>query len=213
MTFIASFFKERRAMNKILAAHIRDDGTVQTILEHLLGTANLSKKFGQVFGGGEHAYLCGLLHDIGKYSEKFQKRIYQGGNKVDHSTAGAVEINKAVAQIGFLLSYCIAGHHTGLPDGGSFADSADEPTLNGRLKRVLESYEHYRRDINLELFSIKPLLPIRPLGKAGFSVSFYIRMLFSCLVDSDFLDTEGFMEGDKGRGSFSLIDDLNHGEL
>ncbi|MFA7674344.1 MAG: HDOD domain-containing protein, partial [Clostridia bacterium] len=61
-------------MNKIYAAHVRDDGTIQSIMEHSVGTALLAKKFGSVFSGEDHAYLCGMLHDIGKYSEKFQKR-------------------------------------------------------------------------------------------------------------------------------------------
>ncbi|HVI39626.1 MAG TPA: CRISPR-associated endonuclease Cas3'', partial [Anaerovoracaceae bacterium] len=89
-------------MNKPFAAHIKDDDTIQTIKEHLLGTAILSERFGQAFGSGEHAYLCGLLHDIGKYSDRFQKRIYEGGNPVDHSTAGAVEINQLLPRVGFL---------------------------------------------------------------------------------------------------------------
>lgn len=195
-------------MDKPFAAHTKE-ASVQTIKEHLLGTAEKCKEFGQTFRSGENAYLCGIFHDIGKYSDKFQKRIYEEGNPVDHSTAGAVEIYKCLPRTGILLSYCISGHHTGLPDGGSRFDTADEATLYGRLKKELEPYSVYKSDLEFEFSNIKPTLPIRPIGKGGFSVSFYIRMLFSCLADSDFLDTENYMQGDKERGGFESIDELN----
>ena len=82
-------------MNRELAAHISDDGRIQTIKDHLEKTAETAKAFAGCFGAGEDAYLCGLIHDIGKYSEAFQKRIYKESKKrVDHSGAGAVELKK-----------------------------------------------------------------------------------------------------------------------
>ena len=68
----------------IYAAHIRDDEIIQSVKEHLEGTANLASSFAACFHGNEHAYLCGLLHDADKYSEKFQRRIHEAGNMVDH---------------------------------------------------------------------------------------------------------------------------------
>lgn len=172
----------------------------QTIKAHLQNVAELARKFGNDFESGEIAMLCGLLHDIGKYSEKFQKHLIEGGNAVDHSTAGAVEIYKKYGDFGLLLAYCIAGHHTGLPDGGSPLDTPDEPTLYGRLHKAdkIESYEKYKDEINpgdQADFSI----PIHPLCKIGFSLSFYIRMLYSCLVDADFIDTENAMNNGVDR--------------
>ena len=196
-------------MDTIFAAHIRDDKTVQSVKKHLEGAAKLAERFANSFGSGDYAYLCGMLHDIGKYSDKFQRRIFEGGNRVDHSTAGAVEMNKGLQTIGFLLAYCIAGHHAGLPDGGSPADTSDEPTLNGRMRKKLEPYVKFEEEINLKTLFPKPFLPIHPLEKGGFSVSFYIRMLFSCLVDGDFLDTEDFMLSGVNRGNSESIDTLN----
>lgn len=193
----------------VYAAHIREDNQIQSIKEHLEGTAKLAKKFGSSFNSGDYAYLCGILHDIGKYSEKFQKRIFEGGNLVDHSTAGAIEINKRLKTIGFLLAYCIAGHHTGLPDGGGYADTLDEPTLNGRLRKSIEPYIKFEEEIDVEKLINNQPFPIRPLGKMGFSISFYVRMLFSCLVDGDFLDTENFMSQDVNRIENISIDKLN----
>ncbi len=195
-------------MNSIFAAHIKDDGTIQYVKRHLEETAELAKRFGGCFNSGDYAFICGFLHDIGKYSDKFQKRIFEGGNRADHSTAGAVEINSNLQTIGFMLAYCIAGHHTGLPDGGSLIDTADEPTLNGRLKRKIEPYFHFTEEIDFEAFMPNRALPIRPMERYGFSVAFYIRMLFSCLVDGDYLDTERFMSDAFDRDTGESLDVL-----
>ena len=70
-------------------AHI--NGTdVQTIKEHLEGTADLAGKFAKKFGKEDWGYCCGMLHDIGEYSVDFQEKIkWDYGRKVDHATAGA----------------------------------------------------------------------------------------------------------------------------
>ena len=72
------------------------------------------------------------LHDIGKYSVDFLKRITGESNqRVDHSTAGARVCIEKGGKYSF-LEYCIAGHHAGLPDYGSNYDNAGDPTLMGR---------------------------------------------------------------------------------
>lgn len=196
-------------MNRIPAAHIREDKTIQSISDHVTGTAKLAKLFADRFSAGTHAYLCGLLHDIGKYSDSFQRRIYEGGERVDHSSAGAQVLKERFEEIGFLLAYCVAGHHGGLPDGGSLIDAPDEPTLNGRLKRKLDVFERFKADIKFNAHTADMMLPIRPIGNIGFSLSFFIRMLFSCLVDGDRLDTECFMQNGKSRVHFDTIGGLS----
>ena len=71
-------------------AHIREDGKVQTVEEHLRGTAKRCARFASRFGEEERGYMLGYAHDIGKCSAAFQKRLL-GGAKVDHATAGALE--------------------------------------------------------------------------------------------------------------------------
>lgn len=101
-------------------AHISEDGTrTQTVKEHLQGTAELCAKFATVFDAEQAGYYTGMLHDIGKYSTAFQHRLL-GGAKVDHSTAGAKE---ALNQNQFCTAFAVAGHHGGLPDGGSRVDT------------------------------------------------------------------------------------------
>lgn len=201
-------------LEETYAAHIRDDGVIQNIMDHLEGTASLARSFADAFNCGDYGYVCGKLHDIGKYSRKFQERIRGANLRVDHSAAGAIEINKAMKNLGWLISYCIAGHHTGLPNGGSMVDTGDDPTLCGRLKRSnIPLYSDFEKNINIK--SLIPELPppIRVLEKSGFSIAFYVRMLFSCLVDADFLDTEAFMSENKRRRNECYNMDVLYGSL
>ena len=165
-------------------AHISDDRTrKQTVQEHLEGVARLAGEFARPFGAEEAARQTGMAHDIGKFTQGFQDRL-RGGPKVDHSTAGAVELQKAGNPYG---AFCAAGHHAGLPDGGNRLDE-EGPSLLGRLKKgPPEDYSPWAEEIRLPKAAVPRLL--------GFEGAFFTRMLFSCLVDADFLDTEEFMAG------------------
>lgn len=165
-------------------AHIREDGKKQTVDEHLHGTAQLCSHFASSFGEANRGLLLGYAHDIGKTSHEFQKRL-QGGAKVDHASAGAYEL----AKINELLSACcVAGHHGGLPNYGSNADTEGTPTLIGRVKKaMLNKIPQYHWD------KVLPSARVMPQFKDMFSYSLWVRMLYSCLVDADYLDTEKFM--------------------
>lgn len=169
-------------------AHISQDKIrEQTLREHLEGTAKLAGEFAAAFNCGEWGYGCGLFHDIGKYSKSFQNRLQGSHIMTDHATAGAQELYRRGNRIG---AYCISGHHSGLLDGGTEGDSGGEGTFSGRMKKQVDNYQAYENEVQLPVF---PNPPLRQLGKGGFSLSFFTRMLFSCLVDGDFLDTEAFM--------------------
>lgn len=186
--------------------HKSEDGRKQTLLEHLINTAILAESFADVLNAGEWGRLCGLYHDIGKYSPGFQRRILANGPKVDHSTAGAKEMAK-LNQLP--LAMCIAGHHSGLLNLGNPL-SLETDTLMGRLKKELSGtldYSAFKTEVSDFQETLK--IPTCLQSKDPFSKSFFIRMLFSCLVDADFLDTEAFMqEGTVERGGFSTISEL-----
>ena len=170
-------------------AHISEDGRKQTIQSHLIGTAALCREFASAFNAEELGFLTGLAHDIGKYSEAFQRRLL-GGAKVDHATAGACEC----AKLGqYAAAFAIVGHHGGLPDGGGRGDSPQESTFQGRMKRgmsgMLEPYNIWNQEISLPNASMPSFCRRDPL-----SAVFFTRMLYSCLVDADYLDTEAFMQ-------------------
>lgn len=177
----------------------------QTVKDHLQGTADKAAAFADAFGARDQGYYCGLLHDIGKYSDKFQRRIRGENIQVDHSTAGA---STAFKNGNIPAALCICGHHSGLPYLGNMKfDTPDDSTLAGRVKRAaqgrIEDYSAYSQDVSLPPFSI----PDKFLH--DFKVMmFYIRMLYSCLVDADYLDTEEFMQPElTGRGDFKPLPD------
>ena len=172
---------------------------VQTVKEHLEGTAMLSGEFASRFGKRDWGYCCGLLHDIGKYSAAFQKKITENSDRrVDHSSAGMQVCFEKGGMYGF-MGYCIAGHHAGLPDYGSPTDDAGSSSLCGRRKKKLEDYQAYRSEIRIPELASVPF-DVKKAHDPDFSMSVFIRMLYSCLVDADFLDTETFMkDGETGR--------------
>jgi len=187
----------------------------QALKEHLTFTSEIAKTISEDDLLAPLSTISGLLHDIGKYSQAFQNRLKGCNKPVDHSTAGAqllIELagdNPHKLFISKLLSYCIAGHHSGLPDFGAKHDHPDQPTLLARYKRKVENYSDYIIDfpnLNISLPSNLKLTPSRKNGQ--FSVSFLVRMLFSILVDADFIETENFMRGNALRGNFLHIDEI-----
>lgn len=187
---------------KIYLAHIAKDGREQTVCDHLFGTAKLCSCFAAVFHAEAQGELAGLAHDLGKYSEAFQRRL-QGGPRVDHSTAGAAEC----AKIGhWYEAFAVMGHHSGLPDGGGTGDHFSQPSFFGRMNRaaagMLEPYDKWKGEVSLP--QSPPLAFSDPL-----EAMFFTRMLYSCLVDADYLDTEAFMEGTaKKRSTGASIEEL-----
>ncbi|MBS4024468.1 MAG: CRISPR-associated helicase Cas3' [Clostridia bacterium] len=184
----------------------------QTIVEHLENTAKIAGEYASEFNAEEFGYICGMLHDLGKYSLKFQQKLQGSILSVDHSTAGAQEIvNLYGDKIGKLLAYCIAGHHSGLPNYGTAAST--EGTLYARLNKGIEEYSEYKNEINLTSVKALRSLPVRPFDENnyhGFTLSFFIRMLYSCLVDADFIDTESYMSDIlKPRGNTATVYQLN----
>ena len=181
--------------------------------EHLVSTAALAKEFADEFGSGEWACLAGLWHDLGKYSQDFQKMLRDSADahietkpgKVDHSTAGAMHAVERFSKAGRIFSYLIAGHHAGLADW--LTDTAGRKSLELRLQ-------------NVELFKDMPLsniphnIVVQTLPKQKFITkeghALWIRMLYSCLVDADFLDTEAFLEPEKAktRKGYPLLNEL-----
>ena len=173
-------------------AHL-NEGRIQTMKDHLCGTAELAGRFAERFGKADWGYACGMLHDIGKYSLAFQDKIKNNSNRqVDHSTAGAKACFEKGGMYSF-MSYCIAGHHSGLPDYGSSSDPGNAPTLQGRKKKHIEDCSVYKSEIHIPEIKTLPFDP-KDSPDPDFSLSVFIRMLYSCLVDADFLDTEYFMK-------------------
>ena len=185
-------------------AHLDAEHVVaETLPEHLGRVASLATGFGAKFRSDEWARLAGLWHDLGKYSPEFQAylrsaneleaNLKTASRRVDHSTAGAQHaVARCSGSIGRLLAYCIAGHHGGLPDAR--AADGGMSGLDDRLKKEVPSIAAAPSSL---LDQAVPHIPSLDFGSTrserAFALSVFCRMLFSCLVDADYLATEQFM--------------------
>ena len=188
----------------------------QTLQSHSVNVGEMAEDFARVFGAQEIAYQTGKLHDLGKYSEPFNQRLH-GGPSVDHATAGAkIAVERWGNVIGKLMAFCIAGHHAGLANGNGEGDN--RRTLTQRL--VLQFGADIPALDNLWQQEIKlPETLSAPPLKADahhpfFSYAFFTRMLYSCLVDADYLDTEAFYSNLENkaveRGGYPDLNALQH---
>ncbi|WP_297567693.1 CRISPR-associated helicase Cas3' [uncultured Faecalibaculum sp.] len=210
-------------MDEYWGHYREEDDTVQGLIEHLENVSGLCGKFAAAFGYEELGKVAGLLHDMGKFSLQFQKRIRGEGPKVDHSTAGAKiareEYGRALGSeliTDILLGYSIVSHHSGLCDRGSITDFANAGTYEARMKKKnLPDYGAWKTEVELPELSFpkdvfQKLQSLSETDK-GLYLSFLSRMIYSCLVDADFLDTEQFMSNGEivRNGGDSLVDILH----
>ena len=188
-----------------------------SLQKHLQKVAKLAKRFAGRYGALFAEYE-GLLHDLGKFQEAFQKYIRNASGfekenahledvestklrKIPHSTAGAkYAVEHLNPFFGHLLVYLIAGHHAGLADWydkGSLksrlqqADDELAASLSGLVESGLSEdfFPVSDNDLKQDFFAF---------WKDGAKLEelhIWLRFLFSCLVDADFLDTEAFMNG------------------
>lgn len=172
----------------------------QPLADHLQAVGRLAQERAQPLGLGRAASCAGLLHDLGKYHPDVQRRIAGAELRVDHSTAGAVALIQAAAAAAVgdriaaeVLAYCILGHHAGLPDRRNGTASSMQARVDGFRDGLDPAW---RQQVSVDLSGIAAELQARAgPGNLGFDLSVATRMVFSCLVDADFLDTEAFYAG------------------
>lgn len=208
-------------MNFDNIAHARQDSSKNwhshPLQKHLQKVAQLAKRFAGRYGS-LFAEYAGLLHDLGKFQEAFQKYIRHASGfekenahledvestklrKIPHSTAGAkYAVGHLNPLFGHLLAYLIAGHHAGLADWydkGSLkrrlqqADDELVASLSGLVKSSLSEDFFPLSDDDLK----RDFFAFWKEGAKLEELHIWLRFLFSCLVDADFLDTEAFMNG------------------
>ncbi len=186
-------------------------GEWHDLRRHLEAVAALAREFAEPFGGGEWGYLAGLWHDVGKASRAFQAYLREATEgdyhraemrgAIDHTTAGAQLAAARIPVLGHLLAFGIVGHHGGLPDTVS-----DKSCLGTRLQKSVEPWQTYLPWLpevvtpKLPGFLQEALAHRASEPKAAaFAFAFFVRMLFSCLVDADFLDTERFLDASRAQ--------------
>lgn len=196
----------------------------QSLKDHLEGVAKLAGDFAEEFGNRDWGELIGFWHDLGKFVPDWQRHIRKAagydpeahletrGNRVNHSAAGAILAFKRLERcpsIARALAYPIAGHHSGLPDWnpeGAPGETLPERVFKAPFNQDLETkdMEQIEKQAQADLFLNKPIPRSAPMkvetltrDKTKEKLHLWVRMLFSCLVDADYLDTEAFMN--KGK--------------
>jgi len=177
-------------------------GKWQPLSVHLRNVADLAQKFAAPLGLAAEAELAGLLHDLGKYADRFQLRLRNPAvHGINHWAAGTAH---AATLKAWSVAFAADGHHTGIP-------ALHDAETGTPLKTTLSSFA----DVNLRLeltgqcpedaatllsrfnrdgLTLPPFSPRAVRKEHRFDDSLRTRMLFSCLVDADFLDTEGHFD-------------------
>lgn len=187
-------------------AHINEtNNSVQSVKEHCLSTAELARQY-CIDKLNDVVYTMGILHDVGKYQRSFQQKITYGKNiRVEHSTCGSIVAKERYNNVlSLIMQYCIAGHHSGIPDGGYTNDTDDMTTLSGRLKRQFEDYSAYKEELELldideKQFNEFLCQNCRSQKDIIEKFAFLTRYCFSCLTDADSNDTAEFCNGIQNR--------------
>ncbi len=189
---------------------------LHSLIDHLQGVARLAAAFAEVFKGRDAAYRAGLWHDLGKYALAFQEMLAQardqgpdaaleGQGRVNHSSAGAIWAAQTLGSLGKFLAFAIAGHHAGLPD----YINAETPRAELRARLLQAELLAAAQAGGIPPQIMAPFGSPVPAGPPG-DPALWVRMIFSCLVDADYLDTEAFMQPGKSaeRGGYPSLEEL-----
>lgn len=190
---------------KMIISHIKEHNgkwLFQTNEDHQRGVADLASRFAESFGMAEWGRVLGLLHDVGKEKKAFQQHImkesgYSPETRVNgdsnHAYVGGLIAMNLFPQAFPIISNIIMGHHRGLYDDGDWKEL---------LKQDIPA------EVTIPSITKQLTIPKKPFSKED--MHHLVRMLYSCLVDADFLDTEAFMmpEQSRLRGTKSTMQEL-----
>ncbi len=180
-------------------------GQWHDLVAHLRAVADHPARFAEPFGAAEVARHLGLWHDLGKFDPAFQEYLHRckadptaKGSGPDHKAAGSRVCLEHRVQT---LALLIQGHHGGLKSPTDFqkwfGKSGSDPAVDAALRLARPS-----------LPELDPHAPIQPPARANdaLAAEFFMRMLFSALVDADHLDTEAHFQADKAALRGAAVD-------
>ncbi len=217
-------------------AHVGSNGEPHHLRDHLVAVAEGAAEFAQHLSSSHWAHIAGLWHDLGKYRPGFQRYIrlvngqdahiegkLPGGSDKTHSAAGALHAMRLLearfgpqwSVLGRVLAYVIAGHHAGLTDWVAGLDkrllgtgSPDSELEYAQARAVCneQSADLLMLPDGFTLQAALAAIP-GPQSDQPLTTSLWIRMMFSALVDADFLDTERFLNigGAESRAGFQSL--------
>ena len=201
--------------DKTIVAHTPNaQGNWHDLQEHLEDVATKARRYADKFGAGELGYYAGLWHDLGKYNPKFQAYLDQcyaatqsGNTQQISSVPHAIHGAKLAWDVLKPLAPIIYGHHGGLPERDRMKDKLFDPELEESYQEVMQQARQHLSQLSPD---IDPAQLMAGLAKDAYSYELLTRILFSCLVDADYLDTEEHFDfkAAKHRGSSIKITDL-----
>ena len=179
----------RQTMTEFFAHSANENHHRHNLVDHLQAVAEIARDFAKPFGGEEAAYYAGLWHDIGKFDPQFQR--YLSGDRSrgpDHKGAGTKLACQHLGPAGLIVQ----GHHGGLKAEadlkGWVAEKAEAPAAIQALETAWQLIP------DLEP---KNRVKIPGFVKDRVKAEFWVRMVFSAVVDADFLDTERHFNPEK----------------
>lgn len=187
-------------------AHSKNSaGDRHELVTHLTAVAAMARGFADKFGAGDLAYWAGVWHDAGKFNPEFQDYLFRceansqaKGTGPDHKRAGA-----KLAMVHFQpLSLLMKGHHGGLPSRQELPGWLKEPSAQAAVEEALTLARAELGDRADP--AIPPTQP--PWVQDAPGAEFFLRMLFSTLVDADCLDTEAHCNPDRAVAREVAID-------
>lgn len=209
--------------NKCFYAHSKEGRPKeewQLLEEHLRNVAEKAEKCAAKFQSADWGWNASWFHDLGKAADEFQAYLLRenslddseydgtGHGRVNHSSAGAAFAEEILGPIiGRAIAYIAAGHHAGLPD--FYSSDTGRAALQIRLAEGKENLNRIRSEAEVFGKQLRHVTKPPTYVKSG-NFHLWVRLIFSCLVDADFLDTEEFMnpEQAKGRGGYTTLDEL-----
>lgn len=181
----------------------KDCSQWQTLQAHADGVRQLCEQFAVPFGSAAAAKLIGYVHDAGKVHPDFQAHLRGEFRNHPHAADGAKWLDVHVPTLGRLLAYTVDGHHAGLPDG-----MGDHTSLTSHLRDAQEP-QGVEEEPPKEVQDLLPdFIKNGDREEVPRKLWLWGKMLYSCLVDADWLDTERFMSPDKATARPGDFDEL-----
>ena len=174
----------------------KDGSRIDTVADHLKAVSERAAEYAAAFGAADEARLAGLLHDLGKYGELFQKRLRGEAEHVDHWSAGAWQACalSMFTPPGLASALAIQGHHVGLQQLESLRclnPAKWDPKMHGQWRLSETKMETFMQCLrNDGLLPAAPASSLYDHASRKVAAMLDVRMLFSALVDADFIETE-----------------------